>query len=298
MEIWQYVLIGALALTVLVLAGYLLSLRRALREVAQELEEKLHTDTNTLISISSGDRAVCALAARINTQLQALRCERLRLRHGDAELKAAITNVSHDLRTPLTAVCGYLDLLEQEPHSEPSQRYLAIIRERTNAMRSLTEELFRYSVITSTAEELTPEPVSLNAALEQSLAGFYGVFSARGIRPDIHLPACPVVRMLDSDALRRVFDNILSNAAKYSPGDLTVTLTPDGTVTFANRVENLSRVQANQLFDRFFTVETARSSTGLGLSIAKLLTEKMGGRIAAELCDGKLCIRTGFPERS
>ena len=81
-----------------------------------------------------------------------------------ALLKAAITNVSHDLRTPLTAVCGYLDLLEQEPHSDASQRYLAIIRECTDAMRSLTGELFRYSVITATAEELTPEPVSLRGA--------------------------------------------------------------------------------------------------------------------------------------
>lgn len=296
MEIWQYVLIGALALTVLVMAGYLLSLHRALCEVAQELEEKLHTDTNTCISISTGDRAVRALAVRINTQLQALRGERLRLRHGDAGLKAAITNVSHDLRTPLTAICGYLDLLEQEPHSDASQRYLAIIRERANAMRSLSEELFQYSVILSKAEELTPEPVSLNGALEQSLAGFYSVFSARGIRPDIHLPACTVMRVLDSAALRRVFDNILSNAAKYSAGDLAVTLMSDGEITFANHAQNLSRVQANQLFDRFFTVETASGSTGLGLSIAKLLTEKMGGRIAAELRDGNLCIRTSFPE--
>lgn len=296
MEIWQCVLIGTLALTVLVMAGYLLSLRRALREAAEELDEKLQTDTNTPISISTGDRAVRALAAQINRQLKALRKERLRLQNGNAELTAAVTNISHDLRTPLTAICGYLDLLEQEPHSDASQRYLAIIRERTDVMRRLTEQLLRYSVITSTAEELTPEPVSLNDALEQSLAGFYGVFSARGIRPDIHLPVRPVVRTLDSAALRRVFDNILSNAAKYSAGDLSVTLMPDGEITFANHVQNLSRVQANQLFERFFTVETASGSTGLGLSIAKLLTEKMGGRIAAELRDGNLCIRTGFPE--
>lgn len=104
-------LTAVLALTVLVLGLSLLSLRRALREVAEELEEKLAADTNTLITLSTGDRAVRALAARINTQLHALRAERLRLRNGDRELKAAVTNVSHDLRTPLTAICGYLDLL-------------------------------------------------------------------------------------------------------------------------------------------------------------------------------------------
>ena len=84
--------------------------------------------------------------------------ERLRLRNGDRELKAAVTNVSHDLRTPLTAICGYLDLLEGEEHSADGRRYLAVIRERTEAMRSLTEELFRYSVLTAPEEALLPSP--------------------------------------------------------------------------------------------------------------------------------------------
>mgnify|MGYP000274773075 CR=1 FL=1 len=112
MEIWWMVLTGLLALCTLVLLLRLTALRRSLREVAEELEEKLQTDTNTLISLSTGDRA--AMAARINRQLRMLRKERLRLQNGDNALKAAVTNVSHDLRTPLTAICGYLDLLEQE----------------------------------------------------------------------------------------------------------------------------------------------------------------------------------------
>lgn len=112
-----WIVAGVLALCAAALLLYLLLLRRAIREVAEELDEKLRTDTNTLISISTGDRAVRALAARMNEQLRALRRERLRLQYGDAELKAAVTNISHDLRTPLTAICGYLDLLEQEEHS-------------------------------------------------------------------------------------------------------------------------------------------------------------------------------------
>lgn len=291
---WWIGISAVLALTAAGLALRLLSLRSAIREVAEQLEEKLNTDTNTLIVLSTGDRTARALAARINTQLRLLRRERLRLRSGDAELKEAVTNVSHDLRTPLTAIRGYLDLLEREEHGEKSRRYLAVIRERTDAMCALTEELFRYSVITS-AEELRPAPVSVKDVLEQSLAGAYGALSVRGIAPEIRLPEEPVVRTLDGAALRRVFDNVLSNAAKYSDGDLTVTLLPDGTVTFANRARGLSRVQAERLFDRFFTVETAGASTGLGLSIARLLTERMGGRIAAEYDGGRLCIRVTFP---
>ena len=295
MELWCLVLICSLALAALCLLAYLLVLRHSLREAAEELDEKLRTDTNTLISISSGDRAMQSLVTHINRQLQALRRERLRLHSGNAELTAAVTNVSHDLRTPLTALCGYLDLLEQEPQTEAAARYLAVIRERTDAMRALTEELFRYSVLTATADELHTEPVCLNDVLEQSLAGFSGALSARGITPSVQLPEEKVIRPLDAAALRRVFDNILSNAAKYSDGDLTVTLSPDGKVTFSNRASALSRVEAARLFERFYTVDSARGSTGLGLSIAKLLTEKLHGTISADYENETLRICIAFP---
>ena len=295
MELWCIVLICSLALAALCLLAYLLVLRHSLREAAEELEEKLRTDTNTLISISSGDRAMQSLVTHINRQLQALRRERLRLHSGNAELTAAVTNISHDLRTPLTALCGYLDLLEQEPQTEAAARYLAVIRERTDAMRALTEELFRYSVLTATADELHTEPVCLNDVLEQSLAAAYGALSARGIMPSVQLPEEKVIRPLDAAALRRVFDNILSNAAKYSDGDLAVVLAPDGKVTFSNRASALSRVEAARLFDRFYTVDSARGSTGLGLSIAKLLTEKLHGTISADYENEKLRICIAFP---
>ena len=295
MELWCIVLICSLALAALCLLAYLLVLRHSLREAAEELDEKLRTDTNTLISISSGDRAMQSLVTHINRQLQALRRERLRLQTGNDALTVAVTNVSHDLRTPLTAICGYLDLLEQEPQTEAAARYLAVIRERTDAMRALTEELFRYSVLTATADELHTEPVCLNDVLEQSLAGFYGALSAHGITPSVQLPEEKVIRPLDAAALRRVFDNILSNAAKYSDGDLTVTLSPDGSVTFSNHATALSRVEAARLFDRFYTVESARGSTGLGLSIAKLLTEKLHGTISADYENETLRICIAFP---
>ena len=295
MELWCIVLICSLALAALCLLAYLLVLRHSLREAAEELDEKLRTDTNTLISISSGDRAMQSLVTHINRQLQALRRERLRLHSGNAELAAAFTNISHDLRTPLTVLCGYLDLLEQEPQTEAAARYLAVLRERTDAMRALTEELFRYSVLTATADELHTEPVCLNDVLEQSLAAAYGALSARGITPSVQLPEEKVIRPLDAAALRRVFDNILSNAAKYSDGDLAVVLAPDGKVTFSNRASALSRVEAARLFDRFYTVDSARGSTGLGLSIAKLLTEKLHGTISADYENETLRICIAFP---
>lgn len=296
MEIGWICAVVALALAAAILLLKWALLRASLREVSRELAEKLRTDTNTLISLSSGDRAVRALAAQMNIQLQALRRERLRLQKGDAELKNAITNVSHDLRTPLTAICGYLELLEKEEHSEKARRYLAVIRERSQAMRDLTEELFRYSMAAAAAEEMTRQPVSVKDVLEQSLAGFYGSLTEKGISPEIRLPNGPVTRNLDSAALRRIFDNLLNNALKYSDGDLQVSLTEAGEAVFSNAAGKLDCVQTQRLFDRFYTVETASGSTGLGLSIAHMLVEKMGGEIGAEYVSGRLRIFVRFPE--
>ncbi len=164
-------------------------------------------------------------------------------------------------------------------------------------MRGLTEELFRYSVIAGTTEELHFESVCLNDILVQSLAGFYGTLSERGIVPDIALSEQPIERTLDRHAMRRIFDNILSNAVKNSDGDLSVRLSPDGTVWFENHAKDLDAMQTAHLFERFYTVNTVRSGTGLGLSIAKLLTEKMGGNISAEYNTGNLSIFVRFPDR-
>lgn len=103
---------------------------------------------------------------------------------GDRELKEAVTNISHDLRTPLTAICGYLELLEHEDKSEAAEKYLAYIGERAEAMRRLTEELFCYSVVLSPDSEPETGPGDLRAALERSLAGFYPALTERGITPD------------------------------------------------------------------------------------------------------------------
>ena len=273
---------------------YILSLRKNISEIAERFSEKLSVDTNTCISVSIRDRYVRKLASRINKELIELRKERLRLRQGDQELKNAVTNIAHDLRTPLTAISGYLELMEDNPADEKMKAYLEIVRERTDALKRLTEELFQYSVITSASEELCPVCLSLNRELEIALAGAYAMLTEQGISPEIDMPDEPVMRKMDQGALQRVFANILSNAAKYSDGDLKITLERDGCITFQNRAPHLSEVEAGKLFDRFYTVENAKGSTGLGLSIARLLTEKMGGSIKASWSDGYLVITLDF----
>lgn len=286
-----------LGLAVLLLVWKIVLLRRSAEELRQGLQERLDTDTNTLLSIPSRDRAMCRLAAALNAQLRQLRRERRQYQNGDRDLKEAVTNISHDLRTPLTAICGYLDLLEGEEKSEAAERYLSLIRGRTDHLRSLTEEFFRTSAALAIGEAEKREPVSLSRAVEESLAAWYGVLSAKGIAPEVDLPEAPVVRLLDRESVSRILSNILSNAARYSPGDLRIVLREGGVLTFSNAAPSLTPVLAERLFDRYFTVESGGQGTGLGLSIARRLTEQMGGSITADWRAGVLTVRLRFPEK-
>ena len=292
----EHLLLAVIAILVLgnfALLTKIYLMHKAALEIGEAFEVKLASDTNTLIDISSRDPYLCHLAASINTQLRILRSQRHRYQNGDRELKEAVTNISHDLRTPLTAICGYLDLLKKEPLTGNAVRYLSLIENRTEAMKQLTEELFRYSVILST-QELDMETVCLNGVLEESIASFYAALTSRGIRPQIHMSGKRIEKQLNREALSRVFSNILSNALKYSDGDLEITLHDDGEIVFSNTASGLNEIQVGKLFDRFFTVEAARNSGGLGLAIAKTLVEQMGGTISAEFENSKLSIHIRF----
>ena len=293
MEHLLLIIIGILLLIIFVLLAKVYFLRKSAQEISEAFRDRLTADTNTLIDISTRDPYMRQLAADINMQLRLLRKQRHKYLTGDRELKEAVTNISHDLRTPLTAICGYLDLLEREENSENTTRYLSLIGNRVEAMKQLTEELFRYSVILSTGD-LVLEPVCVNGVLEESIAAFYGALTSRDIQPEIHITENRIERQLNREALGRVFSNILNNALKYSDGDLAITLRDDGDIIFSNTASGLNEVQVGKLFDRFFTVEAARNSNGLGLSIAKTLVEQMGGIILAELENKKLNIRIQF----
>ncbi len=264
-------------------------LKKSAREIRLEFSRRLSEDTNTLVAISSRDKDMCALADDINRQLKLLCEKRHRYEQGDFELKQAVVNVSHDLRTPLTAICGYLDLLGKRLESESDEaRYLGIIRERTEALKELTEELFKYSVFTTAEDNETSERVCLNGVLEESVAAYYAALNGVGITPNIVMPDAMIYRRLNKKALSRILGNIIGNAIKYSDGDLEIRLFEDGKMTFSNYAPALDETQTGRLFDRFFTVNNAAKSSGLGLSIAKALTEQMNGKIGAEYRNGRL----------
>ena len=290
-----WIICGVFAVVIIILAIKIRMMQKSMDEICSCLSEHLSSDTNQLITVSSSDKHVRHLASEIAKQLTELRRQRRQYINGDRELKEAVTNISHDLRTPLTAICGYLELLKTEEMTDNTRRYLEQISNRTEALKALTEELFRYSVISSVSD-LNYEKVNVGRVLEDTLISFYGAFEQKNITPNILLPDSVIVRSLDKSALSRIFGNIISNAVKYSDGDFSVTMTDAGEITFSNTASELSSVDVGKLFDRFYTVDSARKSTGLGLSIAKLLTERMGGCIAADYKGNTLSITLSFKE--
>ena len=284
-----WILCFILLLAVIFLTVKLITVRKSIDEICGEFSDLLREDTNRKMSVSSSDKTVRKLAAEIAKQLEEIKKLRRKYKDGDRELKEAVSNISHDLRTPITSALGYMELLKREEMSDAARRYTDIIDGRIAALKASVDELFKYSVMTLT-DGLNYEDTDVRAILEETLLEFYGAFSARGIVPTVKIPKTPVIRRVDKSALHRVFENIVGNAAKYSDGDFSVEMTDDCEIAFSNLAPSLSAVDTARLFDRFYTLDTARRSTGLGLSIAKMLTEHMKGTLGAEYKDGRLYV--------
>lgn len=264
-------------------------MRKSCRDIVSKLDTIMNEDTNNLIAVSSGDRQMMMLAGELNKRLREIRKQQLNFLNGDNQLKDAVTNISHDLRTPLTAIMGYLEMMKDMPKSKKLEEYLEIIMGRATAMKQLTDELFSYSVILSSGS-MELESMQINKLLEDCVMGFYGAFVQNGIDVKVDITDKKIMRKVDAQALSRVFSNLMNNALKYSGGDLSITLKEPCEITFSNTAQELTQTQVEKLFDRFYTVESARKSTGLGLSIARTLVDRMGGTIDAALADGVLTI--------
>lgn len=294
MEWWLCCICLVLGCISIVSISKLYLMRKSAREICEGMTGWMEADSNVGIDISGRDLKMRELASAIDKELQRLRQEHIRYVQGDQELKRAITNLSHDLRTPVTAVCGYMELLQKEELPEEANRYLAVMNQRILALKDMMEELFQYSMILSAEIYQEREKVSLNRTLEECIAQHYGALKVAGIEPEISIPETVIYRELNEKALFRIFQNIISNVIKYSVGDCKIILEENGTICFQNHAYGLDKIQIGHLFDRFYTIESGRESTGLGLSIAKALSEEMGGQIDAGYEDGLLTIKVHF----
>ena len=290
--IWLYVVIVILFIILLFAIMKIYIMKKSMKEIAVSFSNILQSDTNTLIAITTKDKDIKKLANEINRELKKLRKQQLQYQNGNQELKRIITNISHDMRTPLTAIRGYIELLRE--NKEEQEKYLKIIDRKTNELTVLTEQLFDFSKTMDMETKIEKEECCLNELLEEALANDYTIFKENNIEPKVEICAEKIYRNLDKHTIIRIFENILSNAGKYSNGDFKVILDKEGKITFSNKATSLDATTVQKIFDRYFTVENAKKSTGLGLSIAKQLVELNGGNISAKFINQYLIIQIEF----
>ena len=269
---------------------------RALRAAAEQLRALGEKECGGRIRMAVPNAAAEELLAEVN-RLLALRMEdRAEGRAREKELRRQISNVSHDLRTPLTSILGYLQLLEDDTLSpEDRKTYLGVVGSRAQALQRLITSFYDLSRLEGGEFPLEKERVDLRGVLAELLASFYQDFTDAGfdMRVDLdeHVPAV----CADPGGALRVMTNLLRNALDHGQSPMTIRLYAEGERVvshFTNAAPDLGPEDARHVFDRFFTSDKMRTgrNTGLGLAIVKTLAEQMGVEVRTELADGNFTI--------
>lgn len=278
------------------------TLHRAIHTMTLELKEiNQEEPVHRHLQIPIPDAELELLAEEINRYLtQSFSRSYAQKRH-EQDVKQEITNISHDLRTPLTSILGYLELMQEEVLTREQSEYLDIVRKRSKHLDTLITQLYEYTRLTNHELKLHMEALDLRLLLQEHLLSFYQEFEAKGICLSPALGEHPVMVRADKNALNRILHNLTSNILKYGSSKAEITLTEAANeiiLTCSNQAPSLTKEETEHLFDPFFTADNARTSqkSGLGMTVARLLTEQMGGSMTAELKEGILTIICSYPK--
>ncbi|MBR1598664.1 MAG: HAMP domain-containing histidine kinase [Lachnospiraceae bacterium] len=306
-----------LVIICIILLVYIYAMRRQARGIKTELKETRRTSYNRQLKIALFDKDVNELAAEINRNLDHQKAMKLEAEQNKNNLKQSISDIAHDLRTPLTVVKGNLQMLEREETlSERGREYLRISMERTDSLREMVDDFFEMSVLESDAEAVDLKRIDATAFLMQFVIDNEAVIRDRGLTPKIDLPEKSIFIKADEMLLRRMCNNLLNNVLKYAEDEFEVALrctpvfdqekvhiTSDMndkdyrvSIVFSNNIAADSTFDVAQLFDRTYRGDKARPSggAGLGLYIVKLLADKQGAQVAAEIKEDMLVISMSF----
>ena len=300
MKIFLIVLCVLLLIALIVAVIKIVLLRRGFDELTENIEDQVKGKTQIPVTLTTTDPHAIRAAETINRELTNLQKERNEYLDGNRKVAEAVTGITHDIRTPLTAINSYLDLMAEEKDEEIKAKYLERIKTRTLSLSDLADELFKYSTSADPAQYTVknsgtePEMIDISRVLEECILSFYAAFKNKGIEPEIKLPELPVYVECDRKSANRIFENIISNALKYAEDSLQIKLDEKGCAVFSNPAPDLTPVSAAKLFDRYYTVKEGSSSTGLGFSIAKELIGRNNGTIESEFKDGILSVIVNF----
>lgn len=282
MSIYWILLIFFLILIIIFLIAKILLIKFYFKEIKLNIEKILKEDSNRLITISTNDKQLKNLTNTLNMYIYEFRKQERSYKKGNQELQKSITNISHDLRTPLTAIKGYIDLIEVDNLNIKQKKYLKIINDKIDVLTNLTEQLYDYSKSLDLKDKIKKEKVCLNEVLEEVLISYYGLFKKKSINPIIKISKKKIYKYLDKNMFIRILENVVSNALKYSEDEFKVNLLENGKIIISNKTKNFNITNINKIFNRYYTLETGSKSSGIGLSIAKQLIELNGGHIYAK----------------
>lgn len=273
--------------------------RRQIKNVKSQISFLNQHETNMLITSDQKSGCVAELTDELNTLIEQTAALRKEIAANESRLKDTIINLSHDIRTPLTSMDGYFQLLLKSNNPEERQQYAAVISDRLSSLKEMLDELFTYAKLTNRAYEVELTPCAVNEILLSVLFSFYKDIKQRGIEPLIDVPKLDVFIQGNEPALRRIFQNILKNCIEHGNNHLAVRLinaTDAIQIYFENDYQTQEPIDASKVFDRFYKADQARSktSTGLGLSIAKELVEHLNGSITGNVMNGNFTIAITF----
>lgn len=300
MELVLIILLIISVIVIGILGIALFAVRSEIRSLSEQIEFISENDTNMEVTTGSKSKSVRRLSLQINTLLKHYKSAGSEIMRQNKNFRENITSISHDLRTPLTAASGYIQMLCGDISDEKRREYVGVISQKISAVQKMLEQLFEFSRIE--ADELTfeCERMNVNNLLRDVIILFFDRFQQKGIEPDISIPETPCYINGNADMLERTVSNIVSNALIHGGDDFSLKSEETNGVcriTFKNRTDTVSEQDISQVFERFYTTDKSRNkkTTGLGLSIAKKFVTKMGGKISASLDNGFFCITIEFP---
>lgn len=276
-----YDLLNVLIIFIFIVLMLIITLCISQRNQINKITEQLDNDEH--IRVSLNNYSIENLANSINNKLSNYKKEQINMYNREEKLKESIANISHDLRTPLTSIQGYLTLLE-ECSDKDKERYLNIIRLKANSLEKLIKDFYEISILDDNKFTIETYQLDINSIITEILISNYSAFEESGITPTLNIPNEALMVIGEHLACERIIQNLITNAIKYSAGEINITVTVskgETIFTVSNSVKDINEVEVANLFDRFYVGEKSRCNggTGLGLFIVKILLEKIGGRI-------------------
>lgn len=288
-----------LSLLVIYLLVKVITMKSSIRNIRRELAKTKEENYNRQIRTTLNDRDVEKLAVEINENLDHQKNLKLESAGSRRQLEKSISDIAHDLRTPLTVVKGNLQMMRNENLSDKGREYLDISFKKVDTLKEMVDEFFEMSVLESDQNALELRKIDVPVFLSEFIIENEALIREKNLTPNISLPEKSIYIKADSKSLSRVFSNIFGNIYKYAKGGFDAGVeVADGScvITIANEVSNPEEIDINRIFDRTYRADKARTAggAGLGLYIAKLLVEKQKGSIEAKLEADKLKFEITF----